>query len=362
MIEKIKRPIISVVMAVYNGEKYLDKAIQSILSQSFTDFEFLIVNDSSTDQTVSIIETYADSRIRLHNNEKNLGQINSLNVGLQLSSGQFIARMDADDYAMPTRLEKQLQFIKKYHEYSVVGTDCLVVNESGKKHSISRGQSEWEDVILSLLSKSPINHVSVLINKDHILSVGGYQPSYRISADFDLWSRMVRHGYRITTIHEVLSAYRISGNSLSNVNEKEKLEENREIILQNIREFTSCVVEQEDVESLVGLFYGSLPKLSSEERLLSEAFYARVVENLKPELKLQISRKKIRTILVKNYWISCHHLVQKGQGTQARKLMRTCLKRYGFRLGSVGIYFSTFLGEVSIKKLNYIRAKYLQFL
>lgn len=360
MTKETKKPIISVLMAVYNGEKYLEQSVQSILGQSFTDFEFLIINDGSTDNTVSMIESYGDPRIRLHTNEKNLGQINSLNVGLKLAEGKYVARMDADDYAMPERLEKQLEFIQKEQEYSVVGTDCLVIKETGEKHSVSKGQSNWEDIVLTLLGKSPLNHVSVLMNREDVLSIDGYRPEYRISADFDLWSRMVRHGYRITTIHKALSAYRIAENSLSNANEQEKLKENGEIVLQNIQGFASCDVDLKQVENLISLFYGGLLTLSKEQRFQAEELYQKIVDNLKPELKLQVSKSKVRDILVRNYWIACHHLIKEKQGAQARKLMRTCFQKYGILPQSVAIYFSTFLGTESIKKLNYIRAKYLK--
>ena len=97
-------PQITVLMAVYNGEKCLNHTIESILNQSFQNFEFLIVNDCSTDNTIELIKSFEDPRIRIHNNAVNLGQTKSLNVGLKLTKGKYIARMDADDYAMPERL------------------------------------------------------------------------------------------------------------------------------------------------------------------------------------------------------------------------------------------------------------------
>src|SRR4030067_2802339 len=106
-------PKVTVLMSVYNGEKYLEKAINSILNQTFTDFEFLIVNDGSTDGSVKIIESYNDHRIRLVHNEANIGLINSLNKGLDLAQGEYVARMDCDDISLTERLPKKVSFLEK---------------------------------------------------------------------------------------------------------------------------------------------------------------------------------------------------------------------------------------------------------
>src|ERR1700722_6197041 len=109
MVQTVNTPEITVLMPVFNGEKYLKDAIESILRKPFTNFEFLIINDGSSDNTVSIIESYADARIHLIHNEKNLGLIASLNKGVELASGTYIARMDCDDISFPERLAKQLE-------------------------------------------------------------------------------------------------------------------------------------------------------------------------------------------------------------------------------------------------------------
>ena len=109
----MSKPLVSVLMAVYNGEKYLLEAIESILNQTYTNFEFLIINDGSTDSTEEIILSYSDQRIRYIKNEQNLKLIASLNKGLDLAKGKYIARMDADDISLPDRLEKQVNFLER---------------------------------------------------------------------------------------------------------------------------------------------------------------------------------------------------------------------------------------------------------
>ncbi len=117
-----EKPRVTVLMSVYNGEKYLREAIDSILNQTFKDFEFLIIDDGSTDSSADIIRSYTDFRIRLIQNEKNIGLTRSLNKGLKLAKGEYIARMDVDDISLPIRFEKQVSFLDKYEDVKLVGS------------------------------------------------------------------------------------------------------------------------------------------------------------------------------------------------------------------------------------------------
>jgi len=118
----MKEPKVTVLMPVYNGEKYLNEAIDSILGQTFKDFKFLIINDGSTDGTADILKSYKDSRIKVTNNEKNIGLTKSLNKGLKMAKSEYIARMDADDISLPTRLQKQVEFMDSHPKVGVCGT------------------------------------------------------------------------------------------------------------------------------------------------------------------------------------------------------------------------------------------------
>ena len=126
----MKNPKVAVLMSVYNGEKYLREAINSILSQTFNDFEFLIINDGSTDGTADILKSYTDSRIKIINNEKNIGLTKSLNKGLKIAKGEYIARQDADDISMPERLKEEVAFLEIHKDYAVVGTFVKILNEN----------------------------------------------------------------------------------------------------------------------------------------------------------------------------------------------------------------------------------------
>jgi len=123
------KPHITVLMALYNGGEYLHRSIKSILDQTYKNFELLIVNDCSTDDSVKVIESFNDPRVRIHHNQENIGQTKSLNVGLNLAQGEWIARMDADDFALNHWLAKQMSFVRNHPDYAVVSVDAIVIDE-----------------------------------------------------------------------------------------------------------------------------------------------------------------------------------------------------------------------------------------
>lgn len=188
-------PQVTVLMSVYNGEKYLREAIDSILVQSFKDFEFLIIDDGSTDSSADIIRSYTDPRIRIVQNEKNIGLTHSLNKGLKLAKGEYVARMDADDISLPERLEREVAIAGAYPEITVVTTGFAnFVNSFGEdnRDSVNKGgtdEIEWigfED----LLEGNKIFHGSVLFKRKNILDIGGYNERLPTAQDYDLWLRV----------------------------------------------------------------------------------------------------------------------------------------------------------------------------
>ncbi|GAG00685.1 unnamed protein product, partial [marine sediment metagenome] len=184
-------PKVTVLMSVYNGEKYLREAIDSILNQTFKDFEFLIVNDGSTDSSRDIVLSYNDPRIRLVDNEKNIGLTGSLNKGLRLAKGEYIARMDADDISTPDRLGKQVAYMNTHPEKALLGGQAIVINSRGD--TITR----WHDIIepgllrWSLLFGNQFIHSAVMLCstllRAHRLSYDCVLPC---AQDYDLWQRI----------------------------------------------------------------------------------------------------------------------------------------------------------------------------
>ena len=187
---------VTVLMAVYNGGSYLRKSIESVLAQTYENFDFLIINDCSKDETVDIIETFNDPRIVLHTNHKNIGQTASLNLGLQLAKGKYIARIDADDRANYTWLEKLVSVMVKDSSISVLSCASNVIDERDVVYKTFFPPEKFEDIKLRALLESPINHVGSLMKKSVILETGGYPSEYQVSADYFLWIKLIQNNQK----------------------------------------------------------------------------------------------------------------------------------------------------------------------
>lgn len=215
-------PLISVIMPVYNGEKFLHEAIESILTQTYTNFEFIILNDGSNDSTESVILSYSDSRIIYIKNEFNIKLIKTLNKGLDIAKGEFIARMDADDISFPNRLEKQLEIFKNFN-CDVVGTSYIKIDERGNKIGHHLGiNAKGDDLIFVSLFVSPLVHPSVIC-RSSVLKKYRYNDSSHCAhvEDYDLWSRMIKDGVVLYSTDIPYIYYRRTPNNITEVYLKE---------------------------------------------------------------------------------------------------------------------------------------------
>lgn len=204
-------PRITVLMPVYNAEKYLKEAVESILTQTFTDFEFLIIDDGSTDKSIEVVNSYDDNRIRLVKNMRNMGISKTLNKGVKLASADLIARMDADDISLPERLEKQLAFMERNPEYAMLSSNVEKINEKGE----SLGHYNPNPRILYfylVFHCFGIYHPTVMYRKEAVLDVGMYPETH--SEDYRLWIKLIRN-YRFSYVRDILLKYRISDYSIS---------------------------------------------------------------------------------------------------------------------------------------------------
>lgn len=184
-------PAISVVMPVYNAETYLAAAIRSILDQSLKDIELVIVDDGSTDGSAAVIASFADPRLRCIRQE-NRGIANALDRGIAEARAPWIARQDADDIALPQRLEEQLRFLRAHPEVGLLGTWATTIAQDGTPTGVLEHRTDHESIRYLLLFDSPFVHPSVIFRKDLYLQAGGYDPDPAIFEDLDLWYRMVR--------------------------------------------------------------------------------------------------------------------------------------------------------------------------
>jgi len=187
-------PRVSVIMAVHNGERFLREATESILSQTFADFEFIIVDDGSTDGTSGILDSFADPRIVRIANEKNLGLAASLNLGIAAARAEFIARMDADDVSAPTRLEKQIAYLAASPETVLLGTAYEEIDATGRVIGFGDPSLRDDDLQAELMSRNRFCHGSVMMRADALTRVGGYDENYPRSQDYDLWLRLAECG------------------------------------------------------------------------------------------------------------------------------------------------------------------------
>lgn len=209
----MKNPKISVIMSVYNSEKFLPEAIESILYQSFKDFEFIIINDASEDNSFNIIKNYAkeDRRIKVISNKENIGLTKSLNLGIEKAKGKYIARMDSDDISLPQRLEIQYNYLRKHPNIELLGSGILMIDSNGNKLIKVPGIKNKTKLYSRLEKKNCINHpVIIFQNNGH-----KYREKFVYSQDYDLYLRLLTEDRDITCLSESLLKYRVNPEAIS---------------------------------------------------------------------------------------------------------------------------------------------------
>lgn len=206
-------PCVSVVMPVYNGEIYLKDALQSILNQSLKNIEIIIVNDGSTDNSIDIIESFSDKRIKLINQE-NRGLAKSLNTAVYAASAKYIARMDADDICHKDRLLEQFNFLEKNSSYVIVGTNALYIDKDGVELYKSNCFTNDEEIKKNL-PKTPFFHSSVMFLRDVFVAAGGYfEKIPQFGEDAILWNKMSKYG-KFCNLEGIYLKYRIVPSSIT---------------------------------------------------------------------------------------------------------------------------------------------------
>ena len=279
-------PKVTILMPVHNGDAFLRESINSILSQTFSDFEFLIIDDGSIDETSKILESYNDFRIKIIKQE-NIGLAKSLNKGLKLARGEYIARMDCDDVSLPERLEKQVELMERYPYVGVCGSWIKTIGDDGG--DIWRYPALSEDIRCRLLFESVIAHPSVMIRNSLFKKFNlTYDEDFNQAQDYDLWARC-SHLFPMVNLDKVLLHYRIhphqggvqhlgSKRRLANLIRKKQLErleivpDKREV---KIHESLSCYHFETNEDFVMGANSWLLKLYNKNRELLyydSEAF------------------------------------------------------------------------------------------
>ena len=215
----MKKPLVSVILPVYNGDKYLEAAIRSILDQTYAHFELIIINDGSRDRSEEVVKQFNDARIRyIYQENQGLGK--TLVHGVSLAQGELIARQDADDISLPLRFERQVEFFQNHPNVVLLGTWADIIDEDDKYTGRTHEHPTDSQVLkFELVFNNPFVHSSVMFRIDEAAKVGGYADERKAFEDYDLWSR-ISHHYPVANLGEKLLLYRevSSGISKSNPN------------------------------------------------------------------------------------------------------------------------------------------------
>lgn len=263
-------PAVSVLVAVHNGAAHLGEAMASILGQSFRDFELLVVDDGSTDGTPALLRGCADSRLRVVRHDSNLGLIAALNRGLEEARGEYVARMDADDIALPRRLERQREMLSKTPSVGLCGTWFRTFG-SGRAEVV-RPPIRPEELAAKLFYESPLAHPSVMFRRKLFAEHGlRYDPAFPHAEDFELWSRVARVT-DLANVPEVLLRYRRHGRQVSARHEAAQGESVRRILVRQLRRIhpEATEAECEAHVAIVGNRGAGVPPADHVEAWLSE--------------------------------------------------------------------------------------------
>lgn len=217
--KRAELPRVSVLMAVHNGRDHVRQAMDSIYRQTYQNFEFIIVDDASTDGTAEMLQQWKDHRTAIIRNETNLGLTKSLNIGLQHCRGEYIARMDADDISLPERFARQVDFLDRHSDFAMVGSSYYRINGEGTIEKVINVPADDSAIRKWLRQKSPFGHGTVMMRRSVLAGCGGYNERYMYSQDFELWLRLAET-HQLANLAEPLYCWRSTPENISNAKSK----------------------------------------------------------------------------------------------------------------------------------------------
>ncbi len=255
-------PKVTVLMPVFNGEPYLSEAIASILGQTFTDFELLIIDDGSTDCSRKIVGALSDRRVRLLCNDGNLRLIATLNRGLDEARGMYVARMDADDISLPGRLDAQVAFLDRHPEIGVLGTGFQIIDAQGVPGTEILLPADNALIRWNLALRSPLAHPTVMMRRSIIAAIGGYRSEPLHCEDYDLWWR-ASQVTRIANLPTVLLKLRKHGESVTSQFVSDHDENGRRVCQDMLEDTLSLQLSADLVAAMWGQVEASEPQLAA---------------------------------------------------------------------------------------------------
>ena len=304
----MKNPLVSVVMSVYNGEEYLERAIGSVMEQTYQNWELIAINDCSTDSSLAIMERLAakDPRIRVVCNEQNSRLPTSLNRGVALAQGKYIARMDADDICLPDRLEKQVAFMEANPDADVSSCRFLTLKNKTLASGGTGGKSDQESVRTLLIFTNPILHPGI-IAKAEVLKENPYDTTLTCTEDLELWSRLVQAGKKVVIQEAYLMIYRLHDKQITATTRERQEKEVLGIQSVYYSRYLQVMTPEEEAFYIPGVYFRevrSVPKLNAFYRSIlrankktrafeKEALYYAMFEILAEYNRKGISKKEL---------------------------------------------------------------------
>ena len=300
-LQKIKNPKVTVLMSVYNGERYLNQAVDSILKQTFNDFEFLIINDGSSDSTAEILKGHNDPRMQIINNEKNIGLSKSLNKGLAMSKGNYIARMDADDISLPERLANQVDFLETHTDVDVLGSAVQIIGDDGKSSFVCQFPTEHGLIKWCLYFYNPIPHPTVMMRRQVLEISGGYSSNMIYAQDYDLWGRL-SGAARLANLPDVLLYLRKHDANISNSHLTQQRKASIKINGQIISGVIGRKVPRDVVQCIWSQRFKTLDEVRHASKLIARLYHASIANSTLSRVEKRMIRKDAASRLFALAW------------------------------------------------------------
>ncbi len=324
---------VTILMAVFNGGKYLDLAVNSLLKQDYKDVEVLIIDDCSTDGSIERIANHQHGRVRIHRNVRNIGQTASLNAGLLLAHGEFIARMDADDIAYPEWISQLMMYIEDNPSCAMASCHAVVIDEHGAIVKKLRSPMSEDEILLKSLFASPFNHVGCLMRRKVIIDAGSYDTSLKIAADYDLWSRILRAGqYFMVNRPQVGVAVRAHSSSVTAVNLGGKdIPEVCKIMNDNIKHFAGLSLSADQLQ--LWWKYKYAPQALTVQEYTEALILAEHIFNAFAGFKAFPDRQRINKLINAQQQVffirTCFGMARAGRNTELYAITRLAMKQCG---------------------------------
>jgi len=293
-------PELSIIMPLYNTERYVYQAIESLLAQTFTDFELIVVNDASTDNSLKIVQSFNDPRIKILNNVINRGIVYSRNKGLKEAQGSFIAPFDSDDMATPDKFSKQIDFLHSHPDMGMIGSWAKQIDEKGKLL-----QKKWKlnassaRIPAILLFRNYFVHSSIVMRRE-VIPLNGYQTGFDIGEDYRMWHEIVQK-FKVWNYPEYLVYYRIHPQSATTHSDRIRNFDRK--ILEHIYLNLGITLDDHSVSSLLNLKENKLSNTQEDLEHIENTLIGILAQNAKLLTYDQNQLKKV----VFNRWIkSCY--------------------------------------------------------